>query len=102
MVNQKLPCELPPRTSHAVSRRDGGGPPIAELRLKARSKIGFWMEQAAGRFRRVPARRFLRRQVTAEAGLAARSTQFANMPTRPGFVLLQVIRVIRGQIFFNS
>ena len=93
MVNQKLPFELPPRTAHAVSRRDSGAPPIAWFRLKARLKIGFWMEQAAGRFRR---------QVAAEAGLAARSTQFANTPTRPGFVLLRVIRVIRGQIFFNS
>ena len=32
MVNQKLPCELPSRTSHAGSRRDGGGPPTASFR----------------------------------------------------------------------
>ena len=35
MVNQKLTCELPSRTSHAVSRRDGGGPPTAWFRLKS-------------------------------------------------------------------
>ena len=34
MVNQKLTCELSSWTSHAVSRRDGGGPPTASFRLK--------------------------------------------------------------------
>ena len=33
MANQKLTCELPSRTSHAVSRRDGGGPPTAWFRF---------------------------------------------------------------------